>query len=449
MNETIVALATPTGHSGLGVVRVSGPAAFEAVCQALQSPGIRKRRATLGVYTTLTDQRLDQVLYTAFVGPKSYTGEDLVELSFHGNPFILQEAVSDLCRRGCRPALPGEFTRRAMVNGKLDLTQAEAVEQLVQASSARALDAAHRQLEGEIGRRIGDEVDRVLQIQAQLEAYIDFPEEDLPSEDPGGPIKSLNECMERLRRLAGTASSWGDVTCGIPTVIAGAPNAGKSSLLNALLGRQRAIVSEQPGTTRDFIAEPLRVGSHLIRLIDTAGVHETNDAIERLGIGLTIEQLRDARIILLLADSTLPLPALPEAVTELMQERSVIIVESKIDRSESRSLAAFHRDRPHARTSVHMPETIDKLTQCIANEIENSQLVPDEGTLMVNVRHAECLSAAANALQQALGALEQQVPTELAATHLRDAVAALGEVVGHIDNEKMLDRLFLSFCIGK
>jgi tRNA modification GTPase len=295
-DETIVALATPVGNAALAVVRASGPLA--AVLAAEGPLGARRlspRRVEHRDYHALDGRLVDDVVAVHFPAPRSYTGEDVLEISTHGNPFLVQRVIDDLCARGCRPARPGEFTQRAFLSGRMDLSQAEAVMDVIRARSDRSLELAQRQLRGEMGRRLAPLEAGLLQALAEVEAYIDFPEEDLPAEDRRRVVGRLEAVQAGVRELLATRRVGEWVREGIRTVIVGRPNAGKSSLLNRLVGYERALVSPEPGTTRDFLEEWVRVGPHVLRLVDTAGLNPlAKNELEERGIALGERRAADA-----------------------------------------------------------------------------------------------------------------------------------------------------------
>ncbi|MEO0055673.1 MAG: hypothetical protein RLZZ50_1620, partial [Verrucomicrobiota bacterium] len=331
--DTIAALATPAGVSALALIRVSGPAcrALAAEIFALPSPTLPERRPRHAVYRALDGRELDDLVWTFFPGPRTATGDDTLEITPHGNPLLVQLILADLFARGCRAAEPGEFTRRAFLAGRIELTQAEAVMDLIHARSERALAAARRQLDGALGRHLDGLIQQVLATLARIEAYIDFPDEDLPPEDRRLVTQGVGDVLRGTIRLLAT-HRYGDLLReGLKTVLLGAPNAGKSSLLNALVGRERALVSPEPGTTRDFIEEPLQVGPHLLRLIDTAGLNPAPGDIERLGIAKTLERLAEADLVLWVADATSPLPALPADTKALLRPDNTLLVLNKVD----------------------------------------------------------------------------------------------------------------------
>src|SRR5688572_9346788 len=288
--DTIAALATPVGTAALAVLRASGPDTRRIAGELLRGTP-PPRVARHGDYHDRAGMLVDDVIVTFFESPRSYTGEDALEIACHGNPFIAQKILEDLFVRGCRPAEPGEFTQRAFLNGRMDLSEAEAVMDVIHARSERALAAASLQLRGSLGRRMNVLIDSLLGVLARIEAYIDFPEEDLPAADRAFVASEVSRLSTETERLLATSHYGELLRDGIKTVIVGEPNVGKSSLLNRLVGRDRALVSPEPGTTRDFIEERVMIGSHLLRLIDTAGLNPSPARLEELGIEMTRQRL--------------------------------------------------------------------------------------------------------------------------------------------------------------
>ncbi len=447
-NDTIVAPASGAGEAALAVIRASGPLVPElvtAVFGALPPP----RRACLGSYRDVSGRVLDTLVYTVYANGRSYTGEPLLELTPHGNPWLVRKILDDLRARGCRLAEPGEFTRRAFLNGKLDLSQAEAVLQLIRARSDRALEAARRQLAGAVGAAVQALVERLLGITAQVEAYIDFPEEDLPPEDQAGPARDLRALIAEMENLIATREYATLLHDGVKCVILGEPNVGKSSLLNALTGEDRVIVSPEPGTTRDYIEDRIRIGPYLLRVIDTAGLHEAASPLEAQGIQRTLAQIETADLLLVVLDSTRPAPTLPPAVQAALQGTQAIVVENKTDLAVRPELAAFAPARPHVRLSAARRTGLDTLRATIRRTLEEGLVIPDENAVLVSARHAAALQEAKAALAAALAKLGAADPAELVAADLHAAREALAAITGRIDNEAVLDRVFGQFCIGK
>jgi tRNA modification GTPase len=447
--DTIAALATPLGTSAIAVVRVSGPDTQSLVTEIFGLAPL-PRVATHADYRDRSGKLLDDVLFTFFQGPRSYTGEDSLEVSSHGNPLIAQMILEDLFARGCRPAEPGEFTQRAFLSGQMDLSQAEAVMDLIHARSERALAAANQLLRGSLGRQMKALIDRLLQVLARVEAYIDFPDEDLPAEDRAIVARELAFLTLETDRLLATSHYGELLRDGIKTVIVGAPNVGKSSLLNRLVGRNRALVSPEPGTTRDFIEERLIVGPHCLRIIDTAGLNPSPAPLERLGMDKTLERANEADLFLLVFDPTLPPPAsLPIEVTHRITPENSIIIFNKSDLSNICSAISLPVGVPSLRISALTGEGIEALTTEIVRLADAFQQQVGAETIAINARHADALDQARKCLVEAQAKLEENAPVELLASDLRGVLEAFGAISGKVDNERMLDALFATFCIGK
>ena len=448
LTDTIAALATPVGTAALAVVRASGPDTARLARELLGSPPLL-RVATHADYHDRAGTLLDDVLFTFFQGPRSYTGEDSLEVSCHGNPFIAQKILEDLLARGCRPAEPGEFTQRAFLNGQMDLSQAEAVMDLIHARSERALAAANQQLRGALGRQMEALIGGLLQVLARVEAYIDFPDEDLPPEDGEIVAREVTRLSHETGRLLATSHYGELLRDGIKTVIVGAPNVGKSSLLNRLVGRERALVSPEPGTTRDFIEERIIVGPHCLRIIDTAGLNPSPAPLEKLGMDKTLERAAEADLFLLVFDSAAPAPDLPSEVRSRLTISNSIIIFNKSDLCNIyrpiNLLPSFLTLRVSALTGAGLEELSAAIVRCA----DSFQKEAGNDQIAINARHANALIQARRCLADALAKLAENGPIELLASDLRGALAAYGEISGKVDNERMLDALFSTFCIGK
>ena len=446
--DTIAALATPAGTSAIALVRVSGPDAGK-IASALLGEIPTPRLARHGDYRDLAGALVDDVLFTFFSAAGSYTGEDALEISCHGNPFIAQKILEDLFARGCRAAEPGEFTQRAFLHGRMDLSQAEAVMDLIHAHSERALAAAQQQLRGALGRQMHGLTEPLLSVLAHIEAYIDFPEEDLPAEDRANVRARLESLSRDTDRLLAT-SHYGELLReGTKTVIVGTPNAGKSSLLNRLVGHERAIVSAEPGTTRDFIEERIIVGPHWLRLIDTAGLNPSPGAIEKLGMEKSLERVAEADLILLVLEAGSPLPDLPKVLTDRLTAGRALIVVNKSDLSRPMAKWPLPPGLKVLNVSALTGAGIDDLRAEIIGLVDNFQPIDKESFVAINARHADALARAKTGLRDAISKLTSGGDIELIASDLRGTLASYGEIVGKIDNERMLDHLFATFCIGK
>lgn len=400
-------------------------------------------------YQDSNGTHIDELVCLQYPQGHSFTGEAMLELMPHGSPLILQLILEDLVNRGCRLAEPGEFTRRAFLNGKLDLTQAESIVEVINARSKAGLAAAQRQLSGEVGRTIDAFVMRLLGVSAHLEAYIDFPEEDLPPEDQAGPAQELAALIDEMQRLEATSHYKQLLQDGVRTVILGEPNAGKSSLLNRILGEERAIVSDIPGTTRDYLEASLMIGPFLLRVVDTAGIHQTADAIEQQGVERALDQVNRADLLLLIVDASRPMPELPTAVRDALRNKPAAVVFNKIDVASTPASLPELADLPQIRVSAKTGQGMNDLMFHVEQLLREQVVMPQEDTVLVSARHATALAKARESLEKAREKLRKDVETELVAVDIREAIDAMGEIVGRIDNEAMLDALFAKFCIGK
>ena len=449
--DTIVALSTPVGESALAIIRLSG-----SLCPEIESDitgrktALKPRQASLCKYIDINGLEIDEGVYIAYPQKGSFTDEAMLEIMPHGNPLIIQKLLEDLIARGCRMAEPGEFTRRAFLNGKMDLSQAEAVADIIHARSNFSLEVARRQLNGSIGHKMSELTDQLLGILAELEAYIDFPEEDLPEASDAGPKQDLNWLIEAVDRLIETNHYSALLQEGIKTVIIGAPNAGKSSLINTLVGSQRAIVSDIPGTTRDFITSYIMLKDYRVEIIDTAGLHSAEDAIERQGIEKTLELAQNADFYLVIVDHSQPSPSLPDSIQSVFKAENTLVIENKQDLESKHSQKAFLADCQHCPISLKTHSGIEALKSSMLKLIDRGIALPKgNDAIVLNARHTLALKQAKASLEKAAQAIDNQELSELVAVELRSAIEGFSQVVGKIDNEAMLDKLFQKFCIGK
>jgi tRNA modification GTPase len=442
---TIAAVATPPGTGAVSLVRISGPQAIPVADLATdgrvsaQTP----RKARHCRVRDAQGRVLDDGLLSVFPGPHSYTGEDCVEFSGHGGMLVTREVLGRLLACGAVPAAPGEFTRRAFLNGKLDLTQAEGVMDLIAAQTRLALRAARSQLDGILGQRTTAARDHLLETLAHLEAWIDFPEEDIAPQTGALLRAQVQAVLATVDSLLATADQGRVLREGVRTVIFGQPNVGKSSLLNRLLGCERAIVSASPGTTRDTIEETITLHGIPLRLVDTAGVRLPADPIEAQGIQRTVRQIEAADLLLEVADASQPPPPAAEVPATRAQH---LLVLNKIDLGEHPSWAGVTA----ARLSCHSGDGFDTLADAIRGTLHFSEVDWGEHAVAINARHQASLMSARVALLAALEWLQDPAAgPELAAIDLRAALDALGEIPGRVDTEDLLGVIFSRFCIGK
>lgn len=456
MSDTIAAIATGTARCAIGIVRLSGVNAIAAVSAVFTPLGgasladCASHRLVLGTLRGADGALLDHCLATVSRGPESYTGEDTAELHCHGSPTVLALALEALFAAGARQAEPGEFTRRAFLNGKLDLTQAEAVIDLIDAETPAAARCAAGQLSGALGRRVREIYDALVDIMAHFHAILDYPDEEI---DPFGAEllgDGLHSAAEALRALLDTYGRGKLLTRGIPCAIVGRPNAGKSSLLNALLGYDRAIVTALPGTTRDTIEERCTLGGALLRLIDTAGLRESGDDIERMGVMRSRAALAQAELALLVLDGSVPLT--PEdfaAMDEAEHVPRTVCVVNKSDLDLVLGLDSLRARFPHlSAVSAATGSGLDGLEAVIA-ELFPVGAVEESGELLTNARQAEAARRALEAVKSARESLSAGVTPDALLVDVEEALSALGELTGRTVREDVTSRIFSRFCVGK
>lgn len=443
---TIAAIATASAPAAVGLLRISGPQAFEIadLMTSGKASGAMPRTARLCRVVNDAGHLIDEVLLTRFPAPHSYTGENVCEIAGHGGMLVMRSLLDRALACGATLAGPGEFTQQAFMHGKLDLTQAEGVMDLISAQTHYAMRAAHEQREGRLGRKTEETRDALLECIAHVEAYIDFPEEDISPEVGNALIKRLFDIRNAVESLLATADRGRILREGLRTVIIGPPNTGKSSLLNRLLGFERAIVSQVAGTTRDTIEETVNCGGILLRLIDTAGLREdSTDVIEQEGIRRSVVQQQRADLILALADGTLPQPAAKVEVAQPQQH--ILFLLNKADEPEHLSW----KNSPALRISCKTGAGLKELEQAIVETVMQQSMDHGESLVAINARHQDCLRRCMAALDQALPMLQQSQDLTLVSIELRDAMDALGEISGKIDSDDILGVIFSRFCIGK
>jgi tRNA modification GTPase len=444
LSDTIAALATPPGRSATALIRVSGRTAFAVAGRVLEpfDPAAGRRVRRSRVFRSDSREQLDDVLYTTFRSPASFTGEDLVEISTHGGLLAPAEVLAALFAAGARLAAPGEFTRRALANGKLDLLQAEAIGDLVDASAPAQRRAALNQMDRGLSARITALRSQVLEVEALVSYDIDFPEED---EGPVPRARIDAAVADLSRALAGmlaTAAEGGRLREGAICVIAGAPNAGKSSLFNALLGHERAIVTEVPGTTRDAIEAPATCGGFPFRLVDTAGLRDSQDRIERLGIEVSRRYLGAADVVLFCVETGRDLSEDERAFLGAAAA-PVLLVRTKADLVR----AAGEGDvAVSVLSGAGLPEVRDRLA---ALGFARLSATADPGPVLTRERHRIALDRARDEVERFAGARRAGLEAAVAATHLRAAAGALEDLIGLVTPDDVLDRVFSTFCVGK
>ena len=454
--DTIVAIATPPGPGAIGVLRLSGPGAVrlaERCFRPLGHKGLRDRPPRTLVYGSLLDRDgvvIDQALCTVSYGPHSYTGEDTAEFQCHGAPQVLSLGLEALCALGARLAGPGEFTRRAFLNGKLDLAQAEAVGDLLEATSREGVRQAAGQLAGALSRRIGEIYSALVDVMAHFHAVLDYPDEDLDPFTREGLSAALAEQEGALDALLSTCRRGRQLARGIPCALVGQPNVGKSSLLNALAGFERAIVTDIPGTTRDTVEANVELGGLPLRLIDTAGLRDSDDPVERMGVERSRAAMEQAELILVLWDSSARVTGEEVALLERAVELApTILVWTKGDLPTAPiPVLELPEGLQVVELSARTGEGLDRLEEAVAALFPRESGTP-YGQMLTNQRQEEATGRARAAVHRAREALEAGVTPDALLTDVEEALAALGELTGQSVREDITDRIFSRFCVGK
>jgi len=452
-DDTIVALATPPGIGAIGVIRLSGSKAYQVANELFPSKDLALQAShTLHVgFIEIEGQALDEVVLSLFKGPRSYTGEDVIEISCHGSPYIQQQVIAACVSKGARLARAGEFTQRAFLNGKLDLAQAEAVADVIAANTAASQKAALDTMRGGFSSALKNLRERLIQFSALIELELDFSQEDVQFADRKAFYELINELTDSTRTLIKSFQLGNVIRNGVSVAIIGKPNAGKSTLLNTLLNENRAIVSEIPGTTRDTIEEVINIHGILFRLIDTAGIRaHTHDVIENAGMERSLEKMREAELVLYLFDVS-DLVSESEMRKKEMEEKGLkfLLVGNKVDAVGSSVFKELNTVIPEVIfISAKEGKGIEGLKQEMANVILKGN-VAAENTIVTNARHYHALVEAEKSLGDIKAGLDNKLPGDLLALDIRRSLHYLGEITGEVNNEEMLDWIFSKFCIGK
>lgn len=459
-NDTIIALATPNGLGAIGVIRISGVKSLSIVEKFFYSRELKNKPLTDKPSHTIhfgviahDEVVIDEVLVSIFKNPHSYTGEDSVEISCHGSLFILQQVIALFLKNGCRMAEPGEFTMRAFLNGKLDLSQAEAVSDLIASNSAVSHQVAMQQMRGGFSSKIKILRDHLINFASLIELELDFSEEDIEFADRSDLKKLIAQISGIIQKLIDSFDFGNVIKNGIPVAIVGKPNAGKSTLLNVLLEDDKAIVSEIPGTTRDVIEDEIVIEGVLFRFIDTAGIRTTTDIIEQMGVNKAFDVIKKSAIVIYLFDShelsSGDLKLEINLIKQYIVKSQLVIVANKIDvEGEEELRKEFNDFKDIIYISAKEYKNIVQLKQRLVNLFDNRTINATE-TVVTNARHAESLRQAYKALIKVSEGLNKQLPGDLLALDIRYALDELGSITGEVTNEDLLDTIFTRFCIGK
>lgn len=462
--DTIVALATPSGTGAVAIIRISGPEAIaiaNGVFRSVKNKDLTKQKThTIHLGHILDGNKtLDQVLVSIFKNPNSYTGEDVVEISCHGSTFIQQQIIQLLLRKGCRMAQAGEFTLRSFLNGKMDLSQAEAVADLINSDNEASHQIAMQQMRGGFSNEIAKLREELLNFASLIELELDFAEEDVEFADRTQFKDLLNRIEFVLKRLIDSFAVGNVIKNGIPVAIVGEPNVGKSTLLNALLNEERAIVSDIAGTTRDTIEDELVINGIGFRFIDTAGIRDTKDVVESIGIQKTFEKIEQAQVILYLFESLKFKDQRPEHIIEIQKIRNkypqkpLVVIINKVDLLSEQELNAI---KAELETINLKPETISAKHKIGIEELKNTLLsfvntgaLRNNETIVTNTRHYDSLLKALEAIQKVRFGMESGLSSDLIAIDIKDALYYFGEITGQVTNDELLGNIFANFCIGK
>ena len=459
LNDTIVALATPSGAGAVAIVRVSGPQALGTVAEVFQSVKDKDLRVqkthTLHLgYIKDGDKIIDQVLVSIFKGTNSYTGEPTVEISCHGSTFIQQQIIQLLLRKGCRMATAGEFTMRSFLNGKMDLSQAEAVADLIASDNEAAHQLAMQQMRGGFSNEIAKLREELLNFASLIELELDFSEEDVEFADRTAFRDLVNRIQFVLKRLIDSFAVGNVIKNGIPVAIVGEPNVGKSTLLNALLNEERAIVSDIAGTTRDTIEDELVIDGIGFRFIDTAGIRETKDVVESIGIQKTFEKIEQAQLVLFLVESSrakdiVELKREIEEIKNKYPQKALLVIMNKMDLLEEAEISNLTAQISNLiLISAKQKIGIESLKGELLGLVNTGALRNNE-TIVTNTRHYDSLIKALEEIQKVQYGLDMNISADLMAIDIRQALYYFGEITGQVTNDELLGNIFANFCIGK
>ncbi|KGM98569.1 tRNA uridine-5-carboxymethylaminomethyl(34) synthesis GTPase MnmE [Clostridium botulinum] len=455
--DTIAAIATNLGESGVSIIRVSGERALSIVSEIFIGKNDRKlddiRTYSMRygfIIDKVSGEKLDEVIVSYMKGPRSFTAEDVVEINCHGGVVVTKRILEEAIKAGARFASPGEFTKRAFLNGRIDLSQAEAVIDLINAKTELSAKSALEQSEGKLSKEISHLRDKLLEIIANIEATVDYPEDDLEEITSERGKESVNKIITEIDKLLSSANEGKILREGLNTVIVGKPNVGKSSILNALLMETRAIVTDIPGTTRDVIEEYMSIEGIPIKIVDTAGIRETDDIVEKIGVEKSREKILNSDLTVLVLDSSRGLDAEDKEIIDFIKDKKYIVLLNKIDldtKLDKESLNKLNSDYI-IDISAKTGKGLDRFKEVI-KELFFSGEVTSKDVMITNTRHKEALIRAKNSLIAGKGALENTFAIDLASIDLRDAWKNLGEINGDTVEEDIIDKIFSKFCLGK
>lgn len=459
LDDTIAAIATAPGEAGVGIIRISGEKALDILNRIFISKSNNKakeyptRRLIYGhIYDPETDKKIDEVLIAYMKAPFTYTKEDIVEINCHGGMIPVKRILELVLRNGARMAEGGEFTKRAFLNGRIDLAQAEAVMDLISAKTERGFDVALEQLEGSLSTEIKRIRNAILELLAHIEVSIDFSEEDIDEVTLDILLNKSIAIEKELRHILDTADTGKIIREGLNTVIVGKPNVGKSSLLNALLKEARAIVTDIPGTTRDIIEEQLNIKGILLRLMDTAGIRETVDVVEKIGVERTKAFFNKADLVIFVLDASRELTSEDLQIMNLLEDKKVLVIVNKTDLPMKLDLSEVEnilKNKRFIKLSLVKKIGLEDLENAIVNMVFKGEVKSKDQVMVTNVRHKNSLEKALNSLVEGISAVKQKLPLDFIEVDYKNAWEYLGEITGESVGEDLLDHIFSNFCIGK
>ncbi len=458
-SKTVAAISTPHAVGGISVVRISGPdaiAAADRVFRPVSGRSLAEHRGYTAAYGTVYDgeEAVDEAVVTVFRAPKSYTGEDVAEISCHGGLYVTRRVLMAVLRQGVSPAGPGEFTKRAFLNGKLSLTQAEAVADLIQAGGEQSLRSARGAVNGALYRKIRGLTERMLEVSGHIAAYMDYPEEEIDPVESDEVRSVLTQVKAEMDGLLARFDQGRMIREGVETVILGKPNVGKSTLMNLLAGARKSIVTDIPGTTRDVVEETVTLGGVVLRLADTAGIRETGDAVEQAGVELALERLDSAQLVLAVFDSSSPLTAEDERLMERLGGVPCVAVCNKTDLGQMLDVQKL-RERFCPEKSARLVEIsaqegkgLEELSRAV-EEVLSLNGIEASGAMLANMRQFSCAERAASLLEEALATLEAGYTLDAVDVSVESVISSLLELTGERVTDAVVEQVFSRFCVGK
>ncbi len=459
IDDTIAAIATAPGEAGISIIRISGDKSIDVIDRIFKSKEgkvlseYKPRRITYGhIIDSKTDKKIDEVLVSYMKGPNTYTREDVVEINCHGGMISVKTILELVLRMGARAAEPGEFTKRAFLNGRIDLAQAEAIIDLVSAKTEKGFDVALNQLEGYLSKKVSNVREKLLDMLAHVEVSIDFAEEDVDEVALDYLLEKSIEVEKDIQKLLDTADTGKIIREGLSTVIVGKPNVGKSSLLNALVRESRAIVTDVPGTTRDVIEEHLNIKGIPLRLIDTAGIRETEDIVEKIGVEKSKELFNLADLIIVMLDASRELTEEDIQIMELIGNKRALIIINKTDLPQKLNLEEVKKiidNKKIIKVSLIEEDGLEEIEETLAEMVYQGGVGAKDSLLVTNIRHKNALERALESISDSTKAIKQKLPLDFVEVDIKNSWKALGEITGDTVEEDLIDHIFKNFCIGK